>query len=91
MLDHDFITEHRAADEEKRSEKNEAPGVAFFVFVEPRRNELPRLPQPYRRRDDDRRDEGDFHFSKERFGYSRPDQRQTANLKASHGSREDGK
>ncbi len=49
---HDCITEHHAANEEKRAEEDEAPSVALFMLVKPRRDKLPSLPQQNRRGDE---------------------------------------
>src|SRR5258708_20145042 len=80
----DCVTEDHAANEEKRPEEGEAPSVALFMLVQPRRDKLPSLPKPNRRGDNDRGDERDFHFGKESFGHRRADQRESMNVQAPH-------
>src|SRR5215475_5817073 len=66
-LQENFITKKSPSKKKKRAKKNEAAGVALFVFVEARGDELPSVPQEHRQSDDDRRRKRHLHFCKEGF------------------------
>src|SRR5215510_846588 len=83
-LQENFIAKKSPGKKKKRSEKNEAPRVAFFVLVETRGNELPSVPQENRQSDDDCRCKRHFHFRKEGFRNSGTDEGESGDIDASN-------
>src|SRR4030095_193697 len=81
-LQEDFITKSRPGKKKKRSKKDEAAGVALFVFIETRGNELPSVPQKNRQSDDDCRRKRHLHFCKARFRNSGTDKGKPGNIDA---------
>ena len=73
-MNHDQIAKNRAGGKEQRAEKDEASSVTLLMFIEARRNELPPLPKPHRRCNDDGRDERNFHPGEKSFRDGRADQ-----------------
>src|SRR5262249_8542710 len=83
-LQENFITKKNSGKKKKRAKKNEATGVALFVFVETRGDELPSVPQENRRSDDDCRRKRHFHFRKEGVRNSGTDEGEAGDIDSSN-------
>src|SRR5689334_23438459 len=90
-MNHDQIAKGRPGRKEKRAEKHEAPSVMLLMLVEARCDELPNLPKPDRRRNDDSRDERNFHPGEKSFRDRGADQGEPLDLQLSYGCGEQRK
>src|SRR5438309_3898716 len=78
----DLEREGPTADEEQGPDDDERPGVLLLVPVQPRRDELPHLPEDQARGDEQAGDYADLHLDPERLGEGEEDE---AAVRLAHG------